>query len=211
MVEMLFVENGKHEVKSYPVEGKLKGISDKQIQAHRDVLYMGYVKKLNEIETKLKAVVKTGNGTHSDYRELKLEESFATNGVFLHEGYFENLDGKGGLPKGKILKLFERDFGSYDLWKEDFVAAAISSRGWVVLALNLLDGRLHNYLCDRHDLGGVWWCLPLAVFDVYEHAYMIDYGVNRADYIKAFFENFSWDAVNKRLDDVKKIAKVLEH
>lgn len=210
MVEMLFIENGKHEAKQYPVEGKLKGISDKQIQAHRDILYAGYVKKLNEIEAKIKAVAKTGNGTHSDYRELKLEESFATNGVFLHEAYFENLDGKGGLPKGNILKLLERDFGSYDLWKEDFVAAATSSRGWVVLALNLLDGRLHNYLCDRHDLGGIWWSLPLAVLDVYEHAYMIDYGVNRADYVKAFFENFSWDAVNKRLDDVKKVAKVLE-
>ena len=56
MVEMLFVENGKHEAKQYPVEGKLKGISDKQIQAHRDVLYAGYVKKLNEIRSFLHQV-----------------------------------------------------------------------------------------------------------------------------------------------------------
>lgn len=210
MVEMLKVEMGKHVAKKYPLEGTLKGISDRQIQEHRDVLYNGYVNKLNEIEMKVKVVAKTGNGTHSDYRELKLEESFATNGVFLHEAYFENLGGKEHQAAGHILKLLERDFGSHDLWKEDFLAAATSSRGWVVLALNLLDGRLHNYLCDRHDLGGIWWCLPLLVFDVYEHAYMIDYGVKRADYIKAFFENLNWHAVNLRLEQIKQIPKVLE-
>lgn len=211
MVEMLFTEAGKHQTKKYPLEGTLKGISDRQIQEHRDVLYAGYVNKLNEIETKQKAVAKTGNGIHSDFRELKLEEAFAVNGVFLHEAYFENLDGKGSKCSGAILKLIERDFGSYDTWKEDFGAAATSARGWVVLSLNLLDGRLHNYLCDRHDLGGIWWCLPLLVLDVYEHAYMIDYGVKRADYIKAFFENISWTAVNKRIDDIKKIPDVLKH
>jgi len=210
MVEMLFVENGKHDVKKYPLEGKLDGISDKQIQQHRDTLYAGYVKKLNEIETKLKATAKAGNGTHSDFRELKLEETFATNGIFLHEAYFENL-GKAVACSGKMKRLIERDFGSYDAWKEDFVAAGTSARGWVVLSLNLLDGRLHNYLCDRHDLGGVWWCLPMLVLDVYEHAYMIDYGVDRASYIQAFFKNLDWAAVNKRIDQIKDIPKILEH
>ena len=208
---MLFVESGKHTVKKYPLEGTLKGISDRQIQEHRDVLYAGYVNKLNEIQTKLKAVAKTGNGTHSDYRELKLEEAFACNGVTLHEAYFENLGGAENKAAGAILKLIERDFGSFDIWKEDFGAAAASSRGWVVLALNLLDGRLHNYLCDRHDLGGIWWCLPLLVLDVYEHAYMIDYGVKRADYIKAFHENINWHAINQRIEQIKKIPDVLKH
>lgn len=211
MVEMLHTEAGKHQVKKYPLEGTLKGISDRQIQEHRDVLYAGYVNKLNEIETKQKAVAKAGNGTHSDYRELKLEEAFATNGVFLHEAYFENMDGHQSKCSGAILKLIEKEFGSYDAWKEDFVAAATSSRGWVVLAFNLLDGRVHNYLCDRHDLGGIWWCLPLLVLDVYEHAYMIDYGVKRADYIKAFFDNISWTAVNQRIEDIKRIPDVLKH
>ncbi len=210
MVEMLFTPAAQHKVKKYPLEGTLKGISDRQIQEHRDILYAGYVNKLNEIETKQKDVAKTGNGTHSDYRELKLEEAFAVNGVFLHEAYFENIDGKGGTCDGAILKLINRDFGSYDAWKEDFVAASASSRGWVVLALNLLDGRVHNYLCDRHDLGGIWWCLPLLVLDVYEHAYMIDYGVKRADYIKAFFDNISWTAVNSRIEQIKKISKIVE-
>ena len=104
MVEMLFTPSGQHKVKKYPLEGTLKGISDRQIQEHRDVLYTGYVNKLNEIETKQKAVAKAGNGTHSDFRELKLEEAFAVNGVFLHEAYFENLDGKHSTCDGAILK-----------------------------------------------------------------------------------------------------------
>jgi superoxide dismutase, Fe-Mn family len=207
MVEMLFTENGKHVTKEYPLEGQLDGISDEQIQAHRDKLYAGYVKKMNAIQVKLKECSDAGKGAP---RDLKVEESFATNGAFLHEAYFENL-GKGTECSGAILKLIERDFGSYDAWKKEYVSTATASRGWVVLALNLLDGKLHNYLCDRHDVGGVWWCLPLLVLDVYEHAYMIDYGVDRASYIDAFFKNLDWAAVNERIEDIRKIPQVLEY
>ncbi|PIN79713.1 superoxide dismutase [Candidatus Woesearchaeota archaeon CG10_big_fil_rev_8_21_14_0_10_34_8] len=204
---MLFVENGKNKIKKYPLEGKLKGISDKQIQAHRDKLYAGYVNKMNAIQIKLQECRDKGEGAP---RDLKVEEPFAVNGTFLHEGYFENL-GKGVECSGKIKELIERDFGSFDVWKKEFVSTATASRGWVVLAINLLDGRLHNYLCDRHDVGGVWWSLPMVVLDVYEHAYMIDYGVDRASYIDAFFKNLDWNAVNKRIEQIKEIPKVLEH
>lgn len=204
------VEKGKRAPKSYPLEGKLKGFSDRQIQEHRDVLYKGYVNKINEIEEKLSKVEAAGNATYSDYRELKIEETFATNGVSLHEGYFENLGGAGGKPTGKLAKLIERDFGSYDNFLKDMKAAATSARGWVVLALNLLDGRLHNYVCERHDVGGVWWSWPLLILDVYEHAYFIDYGVKRADYIQAFIDNVNWETVSKRLEDLKSVGKFVE-
>jgi Fe-Mn family superoxide dismutase len=208
-MEYLRVEKGKRAVRGFPLEGKLKKISDRQLQEHRDTLYKGYVNKINEIDDKLSKVEAAGNGTYSDYRELKIEEIFATNGVSLHEGYFENLGGSGGQPTGKIAELIKRDFGSFDNFVKDLKAAGTSARGWVVTAYNFLDGRLHNYVCERHDIGGVWWAWPLLIMDVYEHAYFIDYGVKRADYLQAFADNIDWAAVNRRIDDLKKLPSQL--
>lgn len=189
-----------HTKKEFALEGKLEGISDNQLQQHRDTLYVGYVNKLNEIEEKLQKVdLSKANATYSDLRELKKEEIFATNGVNLHEYYFGNLGGKGSTPEGKIKDLLTRDFGSVEKWQEEFKACGIAARGWVVLAYNLEDGKLHNYLMDLHDYGGVWNCFALLILDVYEHAYMIDYGVKRAPYLDAFVKNINWNEVNKRL------------
>src|SRR3989338_2159198 len=72
----------------------LDGLSEKQISQHHDVLYAGYVKKTNEIRKALETVDKsTTNATFSQLRELKVEETFALNGVRLHEFYFDNLGG----------------------------------------------------------------------------------------------------------------------
>ena len=69
-MEYLRVEKGKRAVRGFPLEGKLKKISDRQLQEHRDTLYKGYVNKVNEIDEKLSKVEAAGNGTYSDYREL---------------------------------------------------------------------------------------------------------------------------------------------
>lgn len=179
----------------------LEGLSDKLIDNHFDVLYKGYVNKVNEIEEGMKtADPSAANATYSLIRELKREEVFATNGVQLHEGYFENLTaGGGGKPGGPILELIEQDFGSYEKWETEFRALGIASRGWVVLAFNWEDGRLHNYLTDIHS-EGVWSCSPLLILDVYEHAYYLDYGTARKAYIDAFFQNLDWGAVNARIE-----------
>lgn len=192
-----------HTPKTYKLEGKLEGISDNQIAQHRDVLYVGYVNKLNEIEQGLEKTDRAkANGTYSEYGELKREETFATNAIYLHEYYFGNLGAKGGKPAGKLAELINRDFGSYEKWFEDFKAAGIAARGWVVLAYNTDDGKLHNYVQDIHHMGAIWNSFTLLVLDVYEHAYMIDYGVKRAAYLEAFFKNIDWAAAQKRLDRV---------
>src|SRR3989338_10236690 len=91
----------------------LEGLSEKQLKEHHDVLYAGYVKKIVEIEEKFKGVdLSSANATYSDLRELKMEETFALNGVKLHEGYFDNMTKGGAKPAGRIKKRNERDFGS---------------------------------------------------------------------------------------------------
>ncbi len=180
---------------------KLEGLSERQLSEHHDVLYVGYVNKVKQIAEALKNVKLEGtNATYSDLRELKVEETFALNGVKLHEAYFDNMGGKGGAPSGKIKKMIERDFGSVEKWTAEFKAMGLAARGWVVLAYDLEDKKLRNVLCDAHHQGGVWNCVSLLVLDVYEHAYFLDYGTARAKYIDAFMNTLQWDEVNKRVE-----------
>lgn len=174
----------------------LEGLSDRQIDQHFSVLYKGYVAKLTEIEDKLsKTDLSTANATYSEVRELQRERIFAADGIRLHEGYFKNLGGSGGAPTGPIADLINQDFESFENWKDQFRASGMSARGWAILAYDHEDKKCHNYMTDIHS-DGVWNCTPLVILDVYEHAYFIDYGTNRKDYIETFFNNVNWDYVN---------------
>ena len=182
---------------------ELQGLSSKQLSEHHDVLYAGYVKKVNELRAKIPSADKsTANGTYAELRELKLEEGFAVNGVKLHESYFDNLGGN-GQPDGDAKKMIEQDFGSYEKWEEEFKALGLCSRGWAVLAYDLDDKKLRNYIADVHNQGGVWNAIPLLVLDVYEHAYFLDYATGRKKYIEAFFQNMDWKHVNNLLKQYK--------
>ncbi|OGF66610.1 superoxide dismutase [Candidatus Giovannonibacteria bacterium RIFCSPHIGHO2_01_FULL_48_47] len=177
---------------------ELDGLSEKQLKEHHDVLYAGYVKKIDEIEEKLKKIdLASAGAVYSDLRELKLEETFALNGAKLHEGYFDNMIKGGNEPAGKILEMIERDFGSYENWEKEFKALGLAARGWVVLGYDLDEKKLKNILCDSHNQGGVWNMISLFIMDVYEHAYFIDYAAGRKAYIEAFFKNIDWRSIDK--------------
>jgi len=178
----------------------MAGFSERQLAEHHGVLYKGYVNKLNEIRKLLQTVdYSKANQTYSDLRALRIEETFALNGIKLHEAYFDNMGGKGGKADGQALSLLERDFGSYEKWEADFKATGLAVRGWVVLAFDLEDSRLYNFGSDSHNFGPIWNAVPILVMDTYEHAYMIDYGVKRAPYIDAFMNIIDWGVVNERL------------
>lgn len=185
----------------------LKGISDKQIEFHFETHYKGYVNKINEVWEKLKTADRAkANQNFSDFRALKVEESFNHMGVVLHELYFENIkDGAGTKPGKHLAELIEKNFGSFEKWKEDFKACGIALRGWAVLVYDLSNGKLINNGLDAHNLYGFLNAVPLLVLDVYEHAYYTDQGPKRPPYIDAFFENVNWNVVNERLE------KILHH
>ena len=185
-------------------------LSEKQLSEHHGVLYAGYVKKVNEIRRKLASVDKsTANASYSDLRELKVEETFALNGVKLHEAYFDNMSPNGSLPSGAIADWVKADFGSVEAWEADVKACGLSARGWVVLAFDLESGTLHNIVCDVHNQGGVWNAVALLVLDVYEHAYFIDYATGRKTYVEHFAKHIDWNEVNARVDKfgLKKFRK----
>lgn len=185
-----------------PNAQNLQGFSQKQIDEHFDVLYKGYVNKINEIEEKLKtASPAEANATYSNIRALKTEEVFTENAIRLHEGYFESLR-PGNKPSGLIETFIKEDFGSYEKWEEEFKGLGLAARGWVVLAFDLETGRLKNFITDYHSIG-VWNAIPLLILDVYEHAYFIDYGTARKKYIESYFSNIDWNTVNNRINKYK--------
>ena len=71
--------------------------------------------------------------------------------------------------------------------------------GWALLYFDQTAGRLFNAWVNEHDVGHLAGCTPVLIMDVFEHAFMIDYGLKRADYIEAFFKAIDWDTSNKRL------------
>jgi Fe-Mn family superoxide dismutase len=179
---------------------EMKGVSKKTVEEHLK-LYQGYVNKYNEIQEKLTALTdddfSKANQVYSVIRVLKTELSFAWGGVVNHEIYFGHLGGKGGLPKGSLLKQIEKDFGSFEDYKKDLKATGMAARGWVWTAWNEKEERLFNYLGDAQNTFPVWYAKPILALDTYEHAYFLDYGVNRASYIDAFFENLDWEVIEE--------------
>jgi Fe-Mn family superoxide dismutase len=181
--------------------GALKGFSDSQLDLHF-TLYKGYLAKLNEIEEKL-AVTSNAKPNYSfnEYSELKRREAVAFNGSFLHELYFENLGADAAISSG-LQKALDAQGGKDNLLA-DLKATALGGPGWALLTHNRRDGKLHNYFVAEHHLG-----LPidqdlLLVLDSWEHAFMVDYGIKRADYINAFLENVKWSEVSRRFSQVR--------
>ena len=178
----------------------LKGISQKTIEIHHSKLYAGYVNKSNEISEKLGALRKSGkvegNQIYSELRGLKLGETFAVNGVYLHENYFAILGGD-GVPRGEIVRAIEEKWGSVDDFKSYFFACGMAARGWAILAWDMQEKKLMQYNCDAQNHGGIWGAIPIIAMDVYEHSYFIDTGSDRATYIKSFFDNLNWDKIEE--------------
>ena len=175
-------------------------ISEKTLIIHHDKLYAGYVAKANEIATQLKDLEQggdtgTANQTYSQLRALKDGETFAINGVYLHEYYFDTLDGDGVIEEGSLKTALLAHHGTFENFVAYFSACGMASRGWVVLAWDMQAKAMKTYTADAHHQGGVWGCVPLLVLDVYEHAYFIDHGSDRKTYIQNWWNTINWKKV----------------
>ena len=178
----------------------MDGFSETLLKNHF-TLYQGYVANTNKLSDLLGGMLAEGKTAAPEYAELKRRFGWEWNGMRLHEFYFENLAGKGALdPASKFGKALAAEFGSVEKWEADFRAAgAMRGIGWVVLYQDKAAARLFNQWVNEHDVGNPAGAVPLLVMDVFEHAFMIDYGLKRADYIAAFFRNVNWKAVEARL------------
>ena len=178
----------------------MEGFSETLLKNHF-TLYQGYVTNTNKLLETFSQMVNEGKVGTPEFAELKRRLGWEFNGMRLHEYYFENLGGKGGLEKTrKLFKKVSEEFGSFEAWEKEFRAIGmIRGIGWAILYQDPFTGRLINFWINEHDVGHPAGCAPLLILDVFEHAFMIDYGLKRADFIEAFFKNIHWKAVEGRL------------
>jgi Fe-Mn family superoxide dismutase len=194
-----------YQAKQFNLSG-LNGISDQTLEMHFK-LYEGYVKETNNLTEKISEILKDGQVDHEEmpaYSELTRRLGFEYNGMVLHEYYFGNMKAKGaGDPdrNTNFFKATETSFGSYDLWKADFMSIGkMRGVGWAICYEDPANGNLSNHWITLHEVGNVAGFNPVLVMDVWEHAFLLDYKpAERPKYIEAFFSNIDWDAVEGRL------------
>ncbi len=176
------------------------GLSDQLLKNHF-TLYQGYVTNTNKVLNRLASILKEGSTGTPEYAELKRRFGWEWNGMRLHENYFDNLtnDGNSLDTDSAIAKAIVTDFGSIENWEKDFKATGmLRGIGWTALYLDPESKRLFNTWINEHEIGHISGGSLLLIMDVFEHAFMIDYGLKRADYIEAFFKNIDWNIVSKR-------------
>ncbi|HEX8145147.1 MAG TPA: superoxide dismutase [Pyrinomonadaceae bacterium] len=194
-----------YQPKQFDLSG-LTGISDQTLEMHFK-LYEGYVKETNKLTEKISEFLADGKVDQDEmpaYSELTRRLGFEYNGMVLHEYYFGNMKKQGaGDPEknGAFYKAAEGSFGSYDIWKADFVGVGkMRGVGWAICYQNPANGRLSNHWITLHETGNVSGFMPVLVMDVWEHAFILDYKpADRPKYIEAFFSNIDWAAVEGRL------------
>ena len=189
-----------YEAKDYSSLIGINGFSEALLKNHF-TLYQGYVTNTNKVMGLLDEMLKADKTGTPDYAELKRRLGWEFNGMRLHEYYFDNLGGDGNLDTGgKLARQINEDFGSYVNWEKDFKATgAMRGIGWTVLYRDTVTRLLFNLWINEHDVGHPAGCNPILVMDVFEHAFMLDYGLKRVDYIEAFLKNIDWNETGKRV------------
>ncbi len=176
----------------------MEGFSDDLLNNHFK-LYQGYVSNTNKLQDQLAELPQ--DGTDPRFAELNRRLGFEFNGMRMHEFYFDSLGGDGKIGKnGALSKKFSEDFGNFDNWMKSFKAVGmIRGVGWAALYMDPASGRLMDFWINEHHVSHPAGCQLLLTMDVWEHAFMLDYGLNRKDYIEAFFQNINWETIEQRL------------
>jgi Fe-Mn family superoxide dismutase len=192
-----------YQAKRFHLSG-LKGLSGQTLERHLK-LYEGYVQEANRLTDRIGKCLKDGQVDQDEmpaFSELTRRLGYEYNGMMLHEYYFGNLkrQAEDPQPSSAFVKAAEASFGGYAVWKTEFSSIAnMRGVGWAICYHDPLNGQLSNHWVSLHQIGAVAGFTPLLVLDVWEHAYLLDYGSERQNYIEAFFSNIDWGVVDERL------------
>jgi len=181
----------------------IDGFSDELLKDHF-ALYQGYVNNTNKLAGIIRAKSEVGETGVPEFAEAKRRFGWEWNGMRLHEYYFENIaKHPAALDADSFLyKKIEEDFGTFVQWENNFLAtAAMRGIGWVVLVYEKKEKHLFNLWVNEHDVGHFAGAEPILVMDVFEHSYLRDYGIKRADYISAFWKVVDWTIISERFGE----------
>lgn len=133
--------------------------------------------------------------------------AFNLGGHTNHSIFWKNLSPNGGgQPTGALAEAMDRDFGSFDAFKDHFKAAALGLQGsgWAVLGFDHIAGRLViEQMTDQQGNLSIN-LTPLLMLDMWEHAFYLQYKNAKADYVEAVWNVFNWDDVAARFDAASK-------
>lgn len=193
----------KYEAKNYEHLLGLEGLSNELLKNHF-TLYQGYINNTNKLIERLSELIKNGMSNSPDFSELKRRFGWEWNGMRMHEYYFGNMV-KDGFELNKSSDLHKKitdNFGSYENFEQEFKhMGAMRGIGWVVLYYDSAEDKMFNTWINEHDAGHFAGASPILVMDVFEHAFMLDYGTKRDGYIESFFKAINWDEAVKRLEN----------
>lgn len=183
-----------YEVKDFSHLLGLAGFSDTMLTNHM-TLYRGYVDNANKMFAQLDK-----DNEDMVYMELKRRLGWEINGVKMHELYFENMTKEKTEPSDTLKAVIENNFGSMENWEAATRRNGMTRGiGWVVLVQDNDTGEVFNSWVGEHNVGNILNSKVLLVMDCWEHAYMTDYGIKKADYIGAFINAIDWKVVERRL------------
>ena len=187
-------------------------LTNKNKENHKN-LYRQYLKDFNEISVKLDAVDKSSSSSnHSEFRQLKIDETYNMNAAYLHELYFANIsDVNSEIRMDSLAHMrLQRDFGSFDNWQRDFLACCTASRcGWVVTYLNTFTQKYMNCVIDLHSQNVPTGFYPVIVMDVWQHAYYRDYLKEVKTYSTAMMKEINWNIIEKRVEKADRILQII--
>lgn len=176
-------------------------------------LYDQYIKDFNKISAELDTVDRSAASSNdSEYRALKIDETYNMNAAYLHELYFSNisdLHSEIAMDSLSYMRL-ARDFGSFEDWQKDFIACCTASRcGWAITYFNTYLQRYMNCSIDLHSINVPIGSYPIIVMDVWQHAYYRDYLKDIKTYVYGMMKQLNWNVIEKRFQKAELIQKSL--
>ncbi|MBO4982134.1 MAG: superoxide dismutase [Lachnospiraceae bacterium] len=195
----------------YTYDALMPVLDEETLHFHHDKHYQTYVDNLNKVLSE-----------YPQLQEMSLEELLLGmeevpvaakaavrnngGGVFNHELYFASMKNPAGQqPEGKLAEAVNRDFGSFEQWKEQMKQAAVSKfgSGWAWLIADP-EGKLVIVQTANQDIPDLAAYTPILLVDVWEHAYYLRYRNRRADYVEGWFSLINWKKAEKRYTERRK-------
>lgn len=181
-------------------------ISGEIMELHHTKHHQNYVNGANAALEKLEAARKDGS-IAGVVTALSKDLAFNLGGHTNHSLFWKNLSpNDGGEPTGELAEAINRDFDSFEAFKDHFSGAALGLQGsgWAVLGYDHIAGNLVvEQMTDQHGNLSIN-LTPLLLLDMWEHAFYLQYKNVKADYVKAVWNVFNWDEVAKRYEAAKK-------
>ena len=179
---------------------KVKGISREALDDHLH-LYRGYVENTNKL-LKEALAAKASQGKQPDPEGWVHRLGFEFNGMVLHELFFDQLRGpSGALPSdGVLAEAADISFGSVKGWRDHLMTVARTrGTGWVMSARDWTSNRLLTFWIEQHHVGIPAGLEPVFVLDLWEHAYLRDFGVRgREQWVETVLDNTAWKVIEER-------------